>query len=442
MKKYFKENKTVLLAFITLAWPTVLEQFLSTIVQYVDTAMVGRLGASATATVSLSSTYNWTINSVIYSLGIGFLSYIARAIGEKNQEKITKAAHQAILAALGAGIFLTIVTMSIAPYMPIWMGADPSIRRDGSIYFTLINLPILLRSGMVIFGAAIRSTGDTKTPMRINVFMNILNTCLNYVFIYMLAFGAIGAGIATAISYSVGSILTVIAFLRNPILKVDLKHIKFDKPVMSDCLRIGIPVMFTQFVSCSGYIVATSLVSSMKTTIYAAHSIAITAETIFYIPGYGMQAATSTLIGNAIGEKNRKKEHSVMVLSISIVFALMCISGIALFVGADAMMRIFTKDPQVIKIGTTLLRIVAFTEPIFGSAAVMDGIYAGMGRTKYPLVVELITRWGIRILGSFIFVRILGMGINHVWYCMIGDNITKAALLAIGILFLIRTKRE
>ena len=131
-----------------------------------------------------------------------------------------------------------------------------------------------------------------------------------------------------------------------------------------------------------------------------------------------------------------------MVLSISIVFALMCISGIALFVGADAMMRIFTKDPQVIKIGTTLLRIVAFTEPIFGSAAVMDGIYAGMGRTKYPLVVELITRWGIRILGSFIFVRILGMGINHVWYCMIGDNITKAALLAIGILFLIRTKRE
>ena len=442
MKKYFKENKTVLLAFITLAWPTVLEQFLSTIVQYVDTAMVGRLGASATATVSLSSTYNWTINSVIYSLGIGFLSYIARAIGEKNQEKITKAAHQAILAALGAGIFLTIVTMSIAPYMPIWMGADPSIRRDGSIYFTLINLPILLRSGMVIFGAAIRSTGDTKTPMRINVFMNILNTCLNYVFIYMLAFGAIGAGIATAISYSVGSILTAIAFLRNPILKVDLKHIKFDKPVMSDCLRIGIPVMFTQFVSCSGYIVATRLVSSMKTTIYAAHSIAITAETIFYIPGYGMQAATSTLIGNAIGEKNRKKEHSVMVLSISIVFALMCISGIALFVGADAMMRIFTKDPQVIKIGTTLLRIVAFTEPIFGSAAVMDGIYAGMGRTKYPLVVELITRWGIRILGSFIFVRILGMGINHVWYCMIGDNITKAALLAIGILFLIRTKRE
>lgn len=442
MKKYFKENKAVLLAFITLAWPTVLEQFLSTIVQYVDTAMVGRLGASATATVSLSSTYNWTINSVIYSLGIGFLSYIARAIGEKNQEKITKAAHQAIIAALGAGIFLTIVTMSIAPYMPIWMGADPSIRRDGSIYFTLINLPILLRSGMVIFGAAIRSTGDTKTPMRINVFMNILNTCLNYVFIYMLAFGAIGAGIATAISYSVGSILTIIAFLRNPILKVDLKHIKFSKPVMSDCLRIGIPVMFTQFVSCSGYIVATSLVSSMKTTIYAAHSIAITAETIFYIPGYGMQAATSTLIGNAIGEKNRKKEHSVMVLSISIVFALMCISGIALFVGAGAMMRIFTKDPQVIEIGTTLLRIVAFTEPIFGSAAVMDGIYAGMGRTKYPLVVELITRWGIRILGSFIFVRILGMGINHVWYCMIGDNITKAALLAIGILFLIRTKRE
>ena len=442
MRNYFNENKTVLIAFITLAWPTVLEQLLSTVVQYVDTAMVGRLGANATATVSLSSTYGWTINSVIYSIGIGFLSYIARAIGEKNQDKISRAANQAVIAAFSVGIILTIITMSIAPHMPAWMGADEEIRRDASIYFTLINAPILLRSAMVIFGSVIRATGDTKTPMRINVFMNVLNTGLNYVFIYMLGYGAIGAGIATAIAYCVGSILTIIAFAKNPVLHFDYKHIKFHKPVMWDCLRIGIPVMFTQFVSCSGYIVATSLISSMKTTIYAAHSIAITAETIFYIPGYGMQAATSTLIGNAIGEKNRKKEHSVMVLSITIIFLLMCVSGATLFIGAEAMMSIFTKDTKVIEIGTTLLRIVAFTEPIFGSAAVMDGIYAGMGRTQYPLIVELVTRWGIRILGSFIFVRILGMGINHVWYCMIGDNITKALLLAIGILFLIRTGRE
>ena len=98
MRNYFKENKTVLIAFITLAWPTVLEQLLSTVVQYVDTAMVGRLGANATATVSLSSTYGWTINSVIYSIGIGCLSYIARAIGEKNQDKISRAANQAVKA--------------------------------------------------------------------------------------------------------------------------------------------------------------------------------------------------------------------------------------------------------------------------------------------------------------------------------------------------------
>ena len=124
-------NRRMLFALVALAWPTVLEELLATIIQYIDTAMVGHLGAAATATVSLSSTYNWTINSVIYALGIGFLSYIARAIGEKDQRKVEIAAGQAVSVVIAVGIVLTVITLAMAPFMPVWMGAEEAIRRDG-----------------------------------------------------------------------------------------------------------------------------------------------------------------------------------------------------------------------------------------------------------------------------------------------------------------------
>ena len=329
-----RKNKAVFIAFLTLAWPAVLEELLSTVIQYIDTAMVGRLGAAATATVSLSSTYNWLINSIIYAFGIGFLSYIARAIGAKDEKKVHAAAGQAILVAVVLGVLLTGITMAMAPKMPLWMGAEPAIRRNASIYFMLINAPLLFRSAIIIFGSVIRSTGDTRTPMMVNILVNVINTGLNYVFIYLLAFGAIGAGIATLISYIVGGVLMTIMFCRNETLGVRIQHMRLEKNVLWGCLSVGIPVMFTQIVSCSGYVVATSFGSSMATTVYAAHSIAITAETIFYIPGYGMQAATSTLIGNAIGAKDKKKERAVMVLSLGTIFILMCVTGVALFLGA------------------------------------------------------------------------------------------------------------
>jgi putative MATE family efflux protein len=432
----------MLFALVTLAWPTVLEELLATVIQYIDTAMVGRLGASATATVSLSSTYNWTINSVIYALGIGFLSYIARAIGEKDQKKVEIAAGQAVSVVIAVGLVLMLITFLIAPFMPVWMGADVAIRKDASIYFMLLNAPLLFRSAMSIFGSVIRATGDTKTPMFINVLVNILNTGLNYLFIYALGLGAIGAGIATAISFVVGGLCMTGAFLKNRTIRFKRENAKIEWKILGACLRIGFPIMLTQIASCCGYVVATSFVSSMETTIYAAHAIAITAETIFYIPGYGMQAATSTLIGNAIGEQDFKKEKSIIGWALAIIFSLMCVTGVLLFFGAEFMMGLFSTDTEVIRIGTGLLRIVAFTEPIFGSAAVLEGIFDGMAKTKYPFVVTMISRWGVRIFGSFLCIRVLQLGINEIWYCMIGDNILKALLLAGGLAVILHKEQK
>ena len=454
----FGLDKAVLAMLFTLAWPTILENLLETILQYVDTAMVGHLGAQATATVSLTSTYTWLIQSVIGALGVGFLSYIARAVGEKDQSKIRKASRLAMIVALLAGGILMAITLWMAPHVPVWMGAEKAIHADATRYFIFINLPMIFRAATIIFASAIRATGDTKTPMIVNVWVNVINIGLNYVFIYLLGQGAVGAGMATMVSYTIGGLLMTVVFLRNPRLDVlgkgtspmratgvaqtDRNLPVTTRQVLMAVLAISLPVVMTRLASCLGHVVFTSFVSSMDTITYAAHAIAITAEEIFYIPGYGMMAATSTLIGHAIGEKNKKKEKDVKIVSIALIFGLMCITGILLFIGAHAMMSIFTKDPQVIAIGTRLLRMVAFTEPVFGTSAVMEGIYNGMGRTRYPLVVELISMWGVRVVGTYLCVRVFGLGITAVWIMMICNNVLKAVLLAVGLLVMGRKKAQ
>ena len=324
----FGLDKAVLGMLLTLAWPTILENLLETILQYVDTAMVGHLGAQATATVSLTSTYTWLIQSVIGALGVGFLSYIARAVGEKDQSKIRKASRLAMIVALLAGGILMAITLWMAPHVPVWMGAEKAIHADATRYFIFINLPMIFRAATIIFASAIRATGDTKTPMIVNVWVNVINIGLNYVFIYLLGKGAVGAGMATMVSYTIGGLLMTVVFLHNPRLDVlgkggspaqgkEGKPLVIEKAqdilpvttrqVLTAVLAISLPVVLTRLASCLGHVVFTSFVSSMDTITYAAHAIAITAEEIFYIPGYGMMAATSTLIGHAIGEKNKKR---------------------------------------------------------------------------------------------------------------------------------------
>lgn len=143
----FGLDKAVLGMLLTLAWPTILENLLETILQYVDTAMVGHLGAQATATVSLTATYTWLIQSVTGALGVGFLSYIARAVGEKDQSKIRKASRLAMIVALLAGGILMAITLWMAPHVPVWMGAEKAIHADATRYFIFINLPMIFRAG-------------------------------------------------------------------------------------------------------------------------------------------------------------------------------------------------------------------------------------------------------------------------------------------------------
>ncbi|MBQ5320709.1 MAG: MATE family efflux transporter, partial [Oscillospiraceae bacterium] len=377
-----------------LAWPTMLEQIMQTAVQYIDTAMVGSIGTEATAAVGATVTINWLINSTISALGVGFLAFIAQAYGAGDYKKAAAASSQAVLAVLVCGSFFTVLTLSLSKYVPVWMQVEPSIRDIAERYFFILYAPMLFRTATIIFGTLLRAVGDTKTPMLIGLWVNIINVILNFAFIYptrtvtlfstdIIIYGAglgvIGAALASAIAFVVGGILITAALFKHPVISPKGKSIKPDWAVLKPCLKVALPNALQRFGTSLGYVAFAAMVNSLGEISTAAHTIANTVESAFYIPGYGMQTAAATLAGNALGARDRERIRSLGRMIILIETLLMIASGSLLFIFAENMMGLFSKDAEVILLGTTVLKMVALSEPFYGVPIIIEGMMQGMG---------------------------------------------------------------
>ena len=425
------DYKVALVSLITLSIPTILEEVFATLLQYVDTAMVGRLGEKATAAVSTTTSIGWLINSIPGAIAIAMLAIASKANGAGQDEKLKKLAGQSILYAFVVGVILEILALVLSPFIPIWMGVEEDIVRPASLYFSITSITLIFRTSARVFAAMIRSLKDTRSPMYISVAENILNVILNFVFIYGLGLGVVGAAIASCISFGIGGIAMFLMMLSKKQLRPSFVDLKPDKDIWMEALPIGYPVLGATVVSCMGYIVFAGMVSGMGTIIFAAHSIAVAAEQIVYIPGYGLRAATSTLIGNALGEGNTAKLSATRKMTILMTMVIMLVNGTLLFLFAYPFMQIFTNSTEVVIIGSKMLKLVSFSEIFFGLMIVLEGISYGMGQTKHIFVCESFSMWGVRIVGTFLCVKIFGLGLTAVWICMIADNICKAVLLFI-----------
>lgn len=423
-----------------LAWPTIIEEFLYTAVQYADTAQVGAIGAQASAAIGLTATTMWLTHAPMSAAGMGVLSCISISLGAKDEERARKAAMQSVLLTLIVGLSLTVITLAISPFLPRWLGGDPEILQDASRYFAIVCAPMLFRAATTIFGAVLRAAGNTKTPMLVNVLMNAVNILLNFLLISptremelgSLRFtvpgaglGVSGAAIATAISFVLGGTLMAVAVWHESSLGLCGQKIRLYPAVMRQCVRVGIPVCAQQMTTGFGHVVFTSLVAQLGTVSMAAHSIATTAEQAFYIPGYGMQAAAATLAGFSAGEKNEKKLMQYSSTIMAIACCLMTVLSLLLFLFPAALMGLFTRDAQVIAQGASALRIVAVSEPFFAVLIIIEGVFNGVGDTRAPFLFALCTMWGIRITATWFCVHVFHLGLNAVWFCMIADNIAR-----------------
>ena len=411
---------------------------MQTAVQYVDTIMVGSLGTLATAAVGCTVTVNWLTGSAMSALAVGFLAVISQALGAGNAKKAKTAAAQSVLTALIVGAAFTAATLSLSGLIPRWMQADEAIRDVASAYFFILYLPTLFRAAQIIFGTVLRAAGDTKTPMRVSVLVNIVNVSLNFLLIYPgrtvrffssslflpgAGLGVTGAAAASAAAFTLGGTLVTAAFLKHPQVSPRGVPLKPDLPVLRECLHIALPNMGQRFLTSLGYVAFASCINALGHTATAAHTVANTVESAFYVPGYGMQTAAATLTGNAVGANDRARIPALSRVFVWLEIGMMTLSGALLFLFAPDLVRLFSADESVIELGATVLRMVALSEPFYGVSIVTEGMLQGAGKTAVPFVFNVACMWGLRIGGTLVCTRLLGFGLVSAWACMIANNL-------------------
>ena len=439
------ERRNPWVTILLLAGPIFFEQILASLAQAVDTAMVGSLGAVATASVSISSAPNMLINSVVMALGVGFTSLIARCVGAGDLNRARTLIRQAILTITVLSIPVTVLLFGLARYIPMWMGGAEEILDTAASYNRIFACSTVFRCLTMVLTSIHRGYGDSKTPMKVNIFINVLNVIGNYLMIFstrelsifgftftMFGFGwgVAGAAIATSLSATIGSlILLVHCFTVKGEMRISI-HDSFapDKEELHNVVQLGIPAALQQFAMSSSFIIVTSTVASLGTVAVASQSLAGTAESLSFMPGFAFATAVTTLFGQSLGAKRPDLAQKYLLNAIKLGAIVMLFTSFALFFGSTFIMSLFTPDPEVIRHGGVLLKILAIIQIPQMISFCTNGALQGAGDTKTPLYISLISVWGVRVLGCVIFVRLLGFGLYTVCICMCTDNVVRCLL--------------
>lgn len=444
---------------MNLALPAILEMFMNTLVQYVDTFMVGQLGPIAIAAVSLSSSPMWLIMGVFTGVSVGTTALVARYVGAGEVGKANVVAKQSVILGFIMSIAVTILILVFGQHVPKFMGAEPEVIPLTTSYLKILSITFIFHFTSFIASAVLRGAGDTKTPMRVNVLANIMNIIGNFFLIFptreimlggslsipiignvtipQLQFtmwgadlGVRGAAISTALSRGIAGILMLlIIFSGKIVLNLRIKESwKTDKTIQKNILTIGFPAAVERVVMSSGQMFFTKIVTALGTNVLAGHYLAITAESLSYMPGMALSMAATTLVGQSLGAQKADEAYMYAMETLKIGAMIMTGMGLIFFFLPEQLIGIFNKDPEVIKHGALALRIVAFSQPFFASAMILSGALRGAGDTIWPLRIALIGMWAVRLSLAVIFVKYLGLGLMGAWLAMAADLTIRGTL--------------
>ena len=423
-----------------LAWPAIIEQIMGTLVSYVDTAMVGALGADATAAVSINAACIWLINGILSGIGVGYSVQVANAIGAGDQARARAVTRQGFLATAAFGLASLTVLEALAGFLPRWLGAEPSVLPGAVAYLRFFALGLPFSTALFVFSAILRCSGDTRTPLVLNTLANVINVVFNFFLIYpsrTLTFsngacvriagaglGVGGAALASALSLAVAAALLLRAVLFNhnrPLVCSPEENFRPDRTIIKEALRLGLPYIGERVTVNAGQIFMTWLVSGVGTVALAANQIATTAEGLCYLPAYGVSFAATALVGQAVGARREEDARAYGTLAARLAFLLCTGTAACLFAGAALLAGLFTPDRAVIDETARVLRIVAFCEPFFALSIVCAGALRGAKDVRFPMAAALCSMWGVRAVLAPVFVFVLEWGLAGVWTAMALD---------------------
>ncbi len=430
-----------------LAWPVFLEQIFTTLVSYADTAMVGALGKNATASVSISNSPIFLLNGIIMSLGVGITTLVAQATGAGEKALVKKLIRHAVMIILYLGVPMTLIIALLHRAIPQWMGADPEILDTAAQYNLIVSAGRLFSLMSMTLNSVFRGYGDTKTPLKANLTMNIVNIVGNYFlinpthevqlfkkFIFTVpgaGWGVAGAAAATAFSMFVGGMFTLlVAFLRKNGFEISLKEsYRLDWKLMKKIFRISLPAMLERICMSSSGIFVTKSVATLGTVSVAANSLALTAESLSFMPGFAFQMAATTLVGQCIGANRLDRAKIFTRTTCIIASVVMLFTGALIYIFSTQIISFFTPDAEVIELSAAYLRVVAFLQIPQVLCWVFSGALRGAGDTQYNFYITAATNWGIRTLFSILMIRVFGFGLVSLGYVCLVETCVRLGLL-------------
>ena len=453
-----------------LSVPTIMAEVCNTAMEYIDTAMVGSLGAQASAAIGLVASSTWLIGGICMGLSVGFTVQIAQFIGAGRNAEARNVLRQALVVLAAFSLVLGGAGAALSGHLPYWLGGEPDVAGEAASYFLIFSLALPAALLMRLCVGALQCAGDTRTPSALSMLMCLLDVVFNFFLIFpdrrMSLFGlqllVPGAGLGVtgaAIGTAAAEVVTCALLLWATCVRSEklalfgphtharlteagagdstAKHVPETWRLGSRCLKtagkIAFPICLERVVLNSAQVVSVGIVAPLGTVAVAAHSLAITAEGICYMPGFGVAAATTTLVGQAFGAHRRDLARRMANLCVAGGMIIMTCTGALMYVLAPFVFAVFTPDVAVQELGCSVLRIELFAEPLFAAAIVVMGALRGASDTLVPTLLNIATMWGVRITLALLLVPT--MGLAGVWVAMLVELCVR------GVLFLVRLKR-
>lgn len=436
-KNRASDEKVLRKEVLKLALPATGEQLLSMMVSIVDAMLVGHLGASALAAVSLATQWTFLAVTLFAAISTGSTALVARSVGGKDWDTANRTVRQSVLVGVCIGLAATALAELFAEPAMAVMGAEPEVLAQGVTYMRVASSVFALSAVMFVGNACLRGAGDTRMAMMVMAVVNVLNVVVAWTAINgpfgLPKLGVAGSALGAVAGRAVGGLLVVGVLLKGRSgLKLDLSHWRPDFGIVRRVLRVGLPTGIERVIMRLGMMVFVRVVASLGTVAVAAHTVALRAESLSFMPGFGFAVAGTTLVGQGLGAHDPRRAERSGYLTYQMAASLMAVMGLVFVLFPQPLIRLFTDDLAVVLMATTPLRIVGLIQPLLAATMVFAGNLRGAGDTRFPMYATSISIWSIRVPMATLLSLTLGMGLNGAWLGMIADQMVR------GIIFFLR----
>ena len=419
---------------LALSIPAILANASAVIMQFIDAAMVGQLGADDSASVGLMGTTNWLFEGVLSAFAAGYAVQVAHLLGAKRSVDARQVVRQAIVVCLIFSLMLAGFGLIICRPLPVWLGAQPHIRAHATLYFGTFMLFVPFFMLDIVASSMLRSSGNMRIPSMLNILMCVLDVVFNFFLIFPTrqvtllghsmtipgaGLGVVGAALGTACAGLVVAMLMMyyLVFRSSELrLTIDRGTFKPTWKTFRKAIGISTPMGLQHIMMCSASIVITGIVAPLGSIALAANSFGITAESLCYMSGYGIADAATTLIGQSLGAGRKRLTRSFAWITVFLGMFMMGVMAVFMYVFATQLMGLMSPVPEVVELGARCLRVEAWSEPLFAAAIICYGVFVGAGYTLVPCGINLVSMWIVRLGLSVLMVTT--MGLYGVWMAM------------------------